>query len=262
LSKSPIANTLGDINEILEAAPELNNYPIEQWQSTYHHLVNEGFASRKFRFIILQTPKLLITPKEKITTLINSWRGYQFGDKETISLLERYPELLNIQHNNELSLKIGTIKEYVGGVSQLVKLLSNSPAVLSDSLPVINEKIDFLKDVMKVTPAEVYKSEALSCDLIVLKTRYEFLQRLGLFVPNKKKDDVANSKNPPLYKITDTSNRKFAAKICHVTLEEYEVFEEVFQRELDNEIEEESSDDENYVHLEDHEKIEIGMEKL
>lgn len=101
---------------------------------------------------------------------------------------------------------------------------------------------------MKVPPLEVYKSAAFSLDLLTLKTRHIFMKRLGIFIVKKKPDEV--SKNPQLYQITDTSDKRFAAKVCFVTLEEFETFQELYKRELEAE-EEEMSDDENYDDIDD-----------
>lgn len=242
---------MGDINEVLKTTPELNNYPSELWQQTYEFLRTEGFSTHKFAFIISQNPKLLITSQEKIFASINNWRAFQFGERDTISLLERFPELMNLQHTKDLTKKIDTIKDFVGGGSNMLKLLLNSPSVLGQSLPIINEKIDYLKNVMKVEAAEVYKSDVFSGDILNIKTRHIFLQRLGLFVVKKKKDPNEISKNPKLYQIMDTSEKRFATKVCHVTLEEFETFQELYKKEIENAQHQESSDEENYENNDD-----------
>lgn len=260
MSELSLADQLENIDEILEATPELKRYPPEHWKTTHDFLKREGFSTRKFVSMISLNPKLLSTPREKLFASINSWRMYQFGDDDTMTLLEQHPELISLHHNSELLLKMGTIKEYVGG-GNLVKLLINSPVVLADSLPRICEKIDYFKDVMKVEAVQVYKSRAMSCDLHTISTRHNFLKRLGLYIPKKKKEEDANSKNPLLCKITDSSDRKFAAKVCHVTLEEYEVFQEMYRKEVDVLGDAESSDEEDYGHLEHNDVIDLGLDK-
>lgn len=245
LSKSAIAKNLGNINEFLKSEPELNNYPVNLWEETHDFLKNEGFMPNKFTFMISQNPKLLTTSKEKIFETLNAWRAYQFGDRDTITLMSRYPELLSVQHSNELNKRIETLKEFVGGGNNIFKLILNSPGVVSESIDSINEKIEYLRNVMKVDPIDVYSSEVFSCDIQKLKTRHIFLKRLGLFIVKKKKDPKEISKNPRLYLITDTSDKRFASKVCHVTIDEYETFVELYRRELDNATEEQLSDGED-----------------
>lgn len=236
---------MGDINEVLQTTPELNKYPVELWQQTFDFLTFHGFSSHKFAKIITENPKLLTTSKEKLSASIDNWRELQFGEKHTISLLERFPELLQLQITKDVKTKIVTLNEYVGE-SHTPKVLLNGPAVLTQSLPSLNEKIDYFRDVMRVDVAEVYNSGALSCDITMIKMRFTFLMRLGLFIVNKKKETKVISKNPKLSHILDTSDKRFATKVCHVTFDEYETFQALYERELENELEEDSSDEEDY----------------
>lgn len=246
LSKSAIGKKLDDIDAMLKASPELNNYPIEKWLEAHDFLKAEGFSPQRFAFMITQNPKLLIIPQNKLFNAINAWRGYQLGERQTISILELYPELLLMDHTKDLVMKISTVQEFIGGGSSLHKLLTKSPAALSQSLPVLKEKIDYLRNVMRVEPAEVYNSDVFAQDILTIKTRHNFLVRLGMFVARKKKDVGEISKNPKLYLITDTSDKRFATKVCFVTLDEYETFQEIYKKELDNDDTEEESDEENY----------------
>ena len=255
MKRSSLAQKLGDINELLKATPELNNYPVETWERAHDFLKKEGFSSEKFSFMISQNPNLLTAKQEKIFNNIGQWRAFQFGNKATIKLLEQNPELLLIEHSKELTKKFEMIKDFVGGGTNVYKLLLNSPDVLLQSVPVITDKINYLKDVMKADPVEVYKSAALSQEFITIKTRHVFLQRMGLYIVKKKVDPNEISKNPKLYQITDTSDRRFATKVCFVTSDEFETFQELHMRELetdykrakwsDYEVEEDNDEDED-----------------
>lgn len=238
-----MGKNLGNINEVLAAQPELNKYVPEQWQSLHEFLSREGFSSRKFTEMISNNPKLLTIPKEQMLSSLIGWRSYQFGQKETIKLLERFPELLNVQPSKQITSKIDTLINYVGGGSHIFQLLMNSPTIISQPLSSINEKIKYLKMVMKVSPLEVYKSAVFSLDLFDLKSRHIFMKRLGLYITKKKPDE--DSKNLPLYQITDTSDKRFATKVCYVTLDEFETFQELYKRELEK-YDVEYSDDEDY----------------
>lgn len=243
LSKSPIAKKLGDINEILQTTTELNNYPSELWQQTYDFLKQEGFRSEKFAYMISQNPKLLVTSQDKLITSINNWRSFQFGERKTITLLGQFPELLQLQNMKDLSSKIGAIKLFVGGDENVFKVLLNSPASVIQSNASLNEKIAYLKTEMQAVPFEVCKSEALAADIFTIKSRHIFLKRLGLYVVKKKKEPNEISTNPKLCHIIDTSDKRFATKVCHVTLDEFETFQELYRKELDDEVEEDSEDE-------------------
>lgn len=247
----PIASKLGDIEELLKATPELNNTNVDSWQNTLAALKQEGFSPQNFSLIISQNPKLLITNPKKISNSIDSWRSLQFAnEKQTLQFLEKNPELIHLEVSREVFRRFQIIKEFVGGGSNMLKLLTICPSVLLQNVSTLQEKIDYFQNIMKIEPVEVYKSEALSLSLDEIKTRHVFLKRLGLYVVKKKKDPNEISKNPKLHQITDTSDRRFASKVCYVTPEEFEVFQEMFKKELEagnnKELdEEEFSDDED-----------------
>lgn len=247
LNQVKFANKLGDITAVLQMTPELNNYPVSLWEKTYEFLKSEGFRTEKFMYMIEQNPKLLITPQEKIFNSINNWRSFQFGERDTIKLLERFPELLFIEHTTELTSKLSTLKTFVGGGTNLYKLLLNSPSVFGQRRYVIEEKVKYFRDVMKVDPVEVYKSDALASDILTIKTRHIFLERLGLYIVKKQKEPNEISKNPKVYQIYDTSDKRFATKVCHVTLGEYETFQQLYKKEIEGSQENRSDDEEDDV---------------
>lgn len=233
MSKLPIASKLGDIEELLKATPELNNTHADSWQGTLNALKQEGFSPQNFSLMISQNPRLLITNPEKISNSINSWRMLQFGEKQTLQFLEKNSEFIHLEISREVFRRFQVIKEFIGGGSNMLKLLTICPSVLLQNASTLKDKIDYLQNVMKVEPVEVYKSEALSQNLDDIKTRHVFLQRLGLYVVKKNKDPNEISKNPKLHQITDTSDRRFASKVCFVTPEEFEVFQEMYKTELE-----------------------------
>uniref|UniRef100_A0A1B0DC24 Palmitoyltransferase n=1 Tax=Phlebotomus papatasi TaxID=29031 RepID=A0A1B0DC24_PHLPP len=60
-----------------------------------------------------------------------------------------------------------------------------------------------------------------------------------------KEDPGEVNNNPKLHQIVDTSDKTFATKIAFATLEEYEVFEELYSRELNEQDDEESDTDDD-----------------
>lgn len=194
-----------------------------------------GFKPRKFTYMISQHPKLLTLSEDKLKTAFNNWMNFEFGENETLQLLERYPELLEVSNFRKVHNNLNIIKELVGQKNGY-KVLLNTPTIVQESEANLEEKCDYLRNKMKVDPVEVYKSEVFARDIFKIKARHIFMERLGIYVAKKKKNDDEGehtvNKNEKLYKIMDTSDKKFATKICHVTLEEYETFEELFKKEL------------------------------
>lgn len=237
LAGTEVAKHIGNVEELLSISPELNRYPKEQWETLFYSLKRLGFNSRKFAHMISKHPKMLIKSPEKIDEGTNKWRSFNFGEKNTLELLERYPELLDLTNFRLVHDNLSVINSFVGQKNGH-KVLRNSPNVATEQTRSIEEKIDYLKDEMKVDPVEVYKSDVFSHDLLKIKTRHAFLYRLGMYFKKKKKGDTDNdpheiNKNPKLSKIMDTSDKRFALKVCHVSLEEYETFQDMFKEEIE-----------------------------
>lgn len=235
LSKSSIAKYLGNVEELLAVSPELSRYQAEQFEKTFNTLRKMGFNSLKFAHMVSQHPRILLKSEDKIESATNQWRCFNFGEKPTYQLLERYPELLEIKNFHLANVNLGVINNFVGQKNGY-KVLRNSPNVATDRTETIQEKVDYLRDVMKVDPVEVYKSDVFSYDLLKIKTRHIFLERLGMYFKKKRSDNNNDAheinKNPKLSKIIDTSDKRFATKVCHVTLDEYEAFEDMYKEEL------------------------------
>lgn len=220
---------------MLSSTPELNNFPPTQWETTFKYLTSIGFKPRKYTYMISQHPKLLTLSEEKLKNSLNNWLNFEFGEEQTIQLLERFPELLDVSNFRKVWDNLEAIKDLVGQ-KNAYKVLLNTPSIVNDTTSNIEEKCNYLKNVMKVDPVEVYKSDVFSRDIFKMKARHIFMERLGIYVARKKKDGEGEhtvNKNEKLYKIMDTSDKKFATKICHVTLEDYETFEDLYKRELD-----------------------------
>lgn len=235
-----MAKYLGNIEELLSAVPELTRYSAEQWEKSLSNLKELGFNARKFPHMLTQNPALLTKPREKVKDAMNNWAFLDFGKKETYLLIERYPELLEVKNFDRVHENLSIVKGFVGQ-KHGYKVMRNSPNLVSDSLKVLEEKVTYLKNVMRVDPIEVYKSDVFSLDLLTLKTRHAFLERLGMWFEKKnprkgdRNDAHEVKRNIKLSKITDSSDKRFAVKVCFVTLEEYETFVEMFKEEIDEE---------------------------
>lgn len=221
------------IDEAVRLNPLLSRVSVTQWQHAYETFMNHGLYTSNFLRIAVGNPDVLVRPKHRIIDAIENWRSCQFGEKLLFLLLTKYPELLDVSDGLRLRKHISYLKTFAGTGKNIWKLLMNCPDLMEQSERRIEEKVKYLKEVMRVEIPEIIKSEALSKPLEEIRCRHVFLERLGLFVPRPLKvnpDDP--SKNPRLYQITNTSEKAFAVKVCHVTLIEYEAFKELYEREL------------------------------
>lgn len=124
----------------------------------------------------------------------------------------------------------------------------NSPSLIKENDSAIEARYLYLTKVMRLEVPEIVKSEVFSKSIEELKTRHMFLDRLGLFKPRSiRADPDEPTKNHRLYQIVDSSDKSFATKIARVTLFEWEVFQDLYSKELkeadDEELYEESDEE-------------------
>ncbi|KFB38705.1 hypothetical protein ZHAS_00006106 [Anopheles sinensis] len=233
-----IATTIGGVDktsvrELLTTVPELAKYTPDQWQQTHRLLASEGLETEKILSIIGGHPSILTRPTEKIAESLHCWRSCQFGDSNMKVLMSAHPYLLEYTNHGQLSQRVAFLHSHFETRKNVYRLFMNAPNLLVEEQRETEEKIDFLMEKMRHEVLEVVKSCAFSHDLEHLRCRHTFLERLGLFKPRSlKADPNTPTGNPKLHQITDTSDKRFAVKVAYVTLEEYEVFQELFRREM------------------------------
>ncbi|XP_055836428.1 transcription termination factor 4, mitochondrial [Episyrphus balteatus] len=243
------------IDEAVKLAPILQAASFDLWKQSHEIFINHGLKTTNFLRIVTGNPSILSRQPKKVIDSLENWRSCQFGETLSYLLLTKYPELLDITDGRKLVKHVTYLKGYLGTNKNVWKLLMNSPDLIKQSEGNIKKKIDYINQTMRIEIPEIVKSEALSRSLFDIQCRHVFLDRLGLFKPrNPKADPDEPTKNPRLYKITDTSDKTFATKIAHVTLAEFEAFEDLYKRELrrkdreqdEDDLEEDDDDEDDY----------------
>ncbi|XP_035772967.1 uncharacterized protein LOC118456384 [Anopheles albimanus] len=225
------------VRELLVTVPELNKYTFEHWERTHRLLASEGLEPDRILSIIGGHPDILVRQEEKVADSLHCWRSCQFGDVNTKVLLSAHPYLLDYTNHGQLAQRVAFLHSHFETRKNVFRLFLNAPNLLTDEQRVTEEKITFLLVQMRHEVLEVAKSFAFRHDIEHLRCRHTFLERLGMFKPKPlKADKETPSGNPSLHQIIDTSDKRFAVKVAYVTLEEYEVFQELFRRELEQEL--------------------------
>ncbi|XP_053676561.1 transcription termination factor 4, mitochondrial [Anopheles nili] len=222
------------ISVLLSAVPELTKYSPQQWHQVTKLLATEGMETEKILAIIGGHPTILTRPSEKIVESLHCWRSCQFGDGNMQVLLSAHPCFLEYTNHRQLAQRVAFLHSHFETRKNVYKLFLNAPNLLVEEQHVTQEKITYLMQTMRHEVLDVVKSYAFSYDLEHLRCRHTFLERLGLFKPRSlKAAKTIPTGNPTLYQILDTSDKRFAVKVAYVTLEEYEVFQELFRREIE-----------------------------
>lgn len=247
--QSPKLNT-EEISSALEQLPQLTNIHPSQWQKTFDFIIHQqNFPLESCLKIVTSYPQIFTTSFDTTFKQLEAWRACQFGERRLQDLIIKHPAL--IQHGNEKHLKnrMAFLQGYVTSSKNVWRIFMSSPEVAIQSERTLEGKFKYLIEEMKIEVPDIVDSDVFLQDLAHIKMRHIFMERLGLFKVRSTKKDSASEKNPnpKLSKIMDTSDKRFATKLCFVTLEEYEVFQELLQREWERQ--DIDDEDENYDEL-------------
>lgn len=225
--------TTDNINQILAHAPQLRQYDHTLWHRTFGVLADQGFTADSFVHIISNQPSLLTRQPDQIVQTVECWRSTQFGDQRVIELLERYPELFDLRDERLLLNRLAFLKLYAATAKNVWRLFMNSPNTITERETSLEAKIEYLQSTMRADVADAVKSSVFAHQMDSIRTRHTFLDRLGLFKARSPKADPKDpNRNPRMHQIFDTADKEFAAKVCGVSLEEWEVFQALFSVEL------------------------------
>uniref|UniRef100_A0A336LZM4 CSON008622 protein n=1 Tax=Culicoides sonorensis TaxID=179676 RepID=A0A336LZM4_CULSO len=256
--QSPKINE-ADVTSLLDHAPELSHYNPELWRKSYDFLISQqNFSLDSYLKIIALYPKILTTSHEIIFKQLEAWRACQFGERRFQDLITKHPAL--IQHGNEkkLTRRMGFLQSFVTTPKNVWRIMMSSPEVAIEPEPIIEAKFKYLMEEMLLEVPEIVDSDVFSHTLEHIKMRHIFLDRLGMYKYRNPKKDIRHEKrtNPKLSQIVDTSDKRFACKICYVTLEEYEIFKVLIKREWQRK--EIHDEDENFDDL----RIDQGIDNI
>lgn len=232
-----------DVQEALKYNPGLKTVPLNVWQECYDFLTEQGFYKKSIVYMILNYPKLLQTPHINLSRSLECWRATQFGEKNVVLLLEKHPHLFEYVDTKKLIIKVNLLLDIAETRTNTWRILMNSPSIPYDNIKDIQDKANYVKQIMRADTDSIVNSKIFSNSIENIKCRHMFLVRLGLYKSKNKKHQLNNlNKNPPFHQIMDMSDKKFASKIGSISAEEYEVFKELYLRELDRKQELENED--------------------
>ncbi|XP_058057716.1 transcription termination factor 4, mitochondrial [Anopheles bellator] len=246
------------VRDLLNTVPELRKYSAEQWQRMHRLLSAEGLEGEKILSIIGGYPDILVRPSERISDSLHCWRSCQFGDGNTKVLLSAHPQFLDYANHGKLSQRVAFLHSHFETRKNVFRLFLNAPNLLTDEQRAVEEKIDYLMVQMRHEVPDVVMSCSFCHDLEHIRCRHTFLERLGIFKPRSlKAEKGAPTDNPKLHQIVDTSDKRFAVKVAFVTLEEYEVFQELFKREMEG-----RTDSHHDMHEDEAEELDDNADEL
>lgn len=203
------------------------------WNDLLKTLVSFGFSPSSVVNMALKHPRLLKMTPEKLTSRWLDWVQCFHHNKTVEELLTTYPMFFSL-NKNEVELRYRQLRAVIGSNKFVSILLMKCPQIMYQSVDELKNVSDYISMKMVVRNAgEYYKSTALGCTLEEVKTRHVFLERCGKYrTPNLKQSEKVPTNNPSLSEIYDTSEDEFAINIAGVTLEEFIVFQTLYDDEM------------------------------
>ncbi|XP_067009888.2 transcription termination factor 4, mitochondrial [Anabrus simplex] len=222
------------VNQAVNESPEIATFSPKQLEKCVSELVHNGFTGIDCLRMVALYPPLVKLKQGHISLAIDCWRSTQLGDSRVLSLLRNCPHFICIDLS-EIPRRIPLLKS-LSSQRNVANLLKSVPNLMFEQWDDILAKVNYLENVMKIERKHILNTYALNRSLIFIKTRHIFLERSGLYTyPKPKADPNQPSKNPVLSSITDTNDEYFVKNIAKLTMEEYEVFQELYVKELEEE---------------------------
>jgi len=246
LSPEIVENTLLDYPEIL-------NHNASKAIEYIQILVECGdfdiITQEEALMFVARVPEILKVNKLKFSEQVSDlfgltanydipWNKVMIASPQTLTLNAQH-----VSHVVELLTQFFT-------PDRIRDVIGNNPEVLEMIWYDIEAKIKYLQKTMHVSAYRIAMTpKSLTHDLEFLQLRYQFLSRSGHY---RHPDPGAKSAlpveaSPALHLITDTDDERFVHKCCPgLSMEEFNIFKSVMLLEIEDEVEDEYEDPEDY----------------
>jgi len=227
---------------------KLRLYSESQWKVLFEYLSQYDFKNSELLDMIDSNPDILSVNRQNLHNCMYAWTNFRFDDKKLRQLLISQPSCLLLDNTQILS-RIPKLLAFVGNKqNRLLELISYSPNVLFDNWKHLESKLDYILLNMELGPTQFVTTSVMSSTLFDIKCRHNFLVKLGLYKSrNLKSSPNEITGNPSLKKIIETNDKQFAVKVAGVTAEEFFVFKQLFQKQLDKDNEDTAGEAEYYI---------------
>lgn len=228
------------IEKIIKNNEVVAYYGRDSFERKIKTFLNAGFTKDNSIKIIDKYPNILRLSTKQIGDRLEMWHFAKFSQTQYFELFVQCPELLELDDEHRISKRYTQLQEIVVTPKNIWRLLMSCPNVMVDDIESIRGKVDYILTKMEADETDLVKSGSLGLSLQQIKSRHTILVRLGIFKKRNRKASVLDpNKNPRLFRIMDSSDAEFASKTCGISMKELEAFYELYERELDEKLQEE-----------------------
>lgn len=227
-------------NIIFQENPQLNGLNFARWSKFFQLMESYDFQVDETLSMVRHCPDIIEMKEDELRNRIEIWYNHlkAVDNKEGKILLLLHPQYLTIEPK-KLKNQIHFLTEFAERIKKSVKLLLlQCPNVMFDKQDRLLEKMNYLVVNWRFTPLEISRCMALSHSLDFLKLRMTLVEKCGIYkMPypylwKKKKKELMKVNNPHLKNLVDTSDEDFAENVARISLEEYQVYEVIFEETL------------------------------
>lgn len=229
------------IESVLDTNPHLLKYNPKRWSYVLKILFDYGFIVEDVLNMVAECPEILQMKDEKLSDILMTWQGCNFGEKLLLSLLSSHPKLLTAE-KIDIIKRITMLTQYFEGRRRVGKAIGTAPSIFYENWDIIFEKLDYLNK-LHIDSSEIASTGVLRFDLEHIKIRHEFLLRAGLYKMPTKNYKKSLDRNIKLHSIVNTSDQVFSSNVAGLTLLEYEVFNDLYSVEKQNDEDDNSDTD-------------------
>ncbi|XP_055298840.1 transcription termination factor 4, mitochondrial [Sitodiplosis mosellana] len=227
------------IANLLENNEQIAYYGENIVQQAYNVLLKAGFSPENSVKVIDKHPNLLRCNPKQIEERLEMWHMAQFSQSQYYELFVQCPELLDFDDEHYLAKRYAQLQTIVHTPKNIWRLLMSCPNLLVDDMRTIQQKVDYILKSMEADVTDIVKSGSLGLSLKTIKSRHTLLVRLGIYKKrNWRASELDPNKNLRLFRIMDLNDEEFAIKTCRISMKEFEAFNELYERELEEQIKE------------------------
>lgn len=227
------------LNIIFQEHPTVKYIDLMQWTKYFKLMDLYNFTIQESLLMIRSYPDILKISEEKLNRSLELWYNVILKNEFAKIVILYNPQFLVLEPKR-VKQRLGLIHSLASGDKRsIVVSLLRCPNIMFESSQAVTDKFNFLLENWRYEPKEVLRCSALSKSRDFLQLRLSLLEKCGVFrMPylypwKKKKAETMKHDNPKLYKICDWNDKDFAEKIASISLEEYQVYSELFEETLE-----------------------------
>ena len=265
--------TQDDVRQLIMKKPRIFDMSSNQLQKRIDKMIQYGYLEDSLKKVIMKFPNLLVYDEKKGTlaarlkTLQEIDLFPKLDGDSALYLAQKCPALLSITDKSTFDSRIHNLMRYGLNDQEIYRLVMKYPTILTSLEKTVNEKLDYIINVLGVQPYMVIKCpDVFNHSIRRIKERHQYLVRERLFKTGSQRKFTESM----LRALIITSDKTFAEHVTKTALEDFRSFQTQMWASEETKSkdttapsgkDEECSEPENIVdHLEESTYIEINDE--